>query len=89
MEFVKQFESTHRKQRAALFESDTVHIIAIDYGIEFEGILEGKYIRYLMDSPEYGKIEYYPKSDKVHIKKLGSDGWYENGLRWVIENLKQ
>lgn len=42
--------------------------------------------KFLISSSEYGKLIYYPKSDKTHITK--SNEWKNYGFNWLYKNIK-
>ena len=40
---------------------------------------------YMIVTDEYGKIDYFPKANKLLVRKLNK--WKKPGLRWIIKNL--
>ena len=86
--FVKQFEETNKKKRNQVFEEEVQYLLSEHCGVEFDAIKQDNqsYTHYITHNTIYGILEYFPKSDKIHIHKLGSDGWKDKGLRWMIEN---
>lgn len=40
---------------------------------------------YTLETQEYGIVDYYPKSNKVLIRK--DNEWISNGLDWMIKEL--
>lgn len=54
--------------------------------------LMGKYVvehrkngSYTITTEAFGKIDYYPKANKLLIRKLNS--WKKPGLKWIVVNL--
>lgn len=86
--FVEKFEATGKKKRIDMFENEIFYLLSCDCDIEFEGIVHNDILKkWFHYSDSYGTVEYFPKSDRVHIHKLGTDGWKDKGLRWIINNL--
>lgn len=87
--WIKMFEVDSKKSKMKLFEESIVWNLNIDLGIEFIGDnVTASYVKWLHKSKQLGTIEYFPKSDKVHIHSQGVDGWKDSGLRWIYDNLK-
>ena len=90
--FIKQFEETPKKKRQQLFMEEIQHLISEEYNVLFDGFKPNEdfhYYKFVTEHDEYGVVEYFPKGDKIHIHKLGSDGWYDKGLRWIAENFEK
>lgn len=86
--WLKDFEKVNKKQRSSIFENEIVWNLSIDKNITFEGFTKySNYVRWFYNHTKLGVIEYYPKSDMVHIHKRGNSGWISNGIRWVVNNL--
>lgn len=85
---IKQYEIAHKKKRQQLFDKEIVHILAMEYSIEFEGYTGDSYVRWFTYHDRFGKVEYFPTGNKVHVHRDGSAGYHQNGIRWIIENLK-
>ena len=85
--WIKQFEVSSKKSRSTLFENNIVWNISIDLGIEFIGdTSKASYTKWLYKDKEVGIVEYFPKSDKIHIHSQGIDGWKDEGLRWIYDS---
>lgn len=40
---------------------------------------------YTIDESKYGTVDYWPKKDKVLVRK--NNRWINNGLKWLVYNL--
>lgn len=70
-----------REQRSERFENYKDKIIQAGYNI-IEHEAQGKYT---IEPTPYGIIDYYPKANKVLIRK--DNEWKTAGLRFIINNL--
>lgn len=80
--FIQIFEQTSKNVRPFLFEKETVHILSMDYGVDFEGVYVNGSVVWFHTNKYYGRISFYPKSNKIHIHKYNK--WVDNGLRWIV-----
>ena len=89
--FVLEFEQTKSNLRNKLFNDEIQHLLSEEYDAWFDAVKEDyqTYTHYFAEHNEYDTVEYFPKSDKVHIHKFGSSGWHDKGLRWIIENFEK
>lgn len=88
-EWVDLYESTPKKRRGLLFKEMVYWNLSIDLNIGFEGYTSiATYVKWLHEDDKFGVIEYFPRSDKIHIHSEGSSGWREKGIRWIYDNLK-
>jgi hypothetical protein len=46
---------------------------------------QGKAFSFIIDSAQFGRLIFYPKSNKV--LRLESSTWIKPGLKWLVENL--
>lgn len=85
--WINMFESVSKKSKSKIFEDEIVWNINIDLGVEFIGnTASASYTKWLHKDNKIGMVEYFPKSDKIHIHSKGVDGWIDNGLRWIYDN---
>lgn len=89
--FVLDFEQVKPSNRNKIFNDEVQHLISQEYDAWFDAVKEDyqTYTHYFAEHNEYGTVEYFPKSDKLHIHKLGNEGWHNKGLRWIIENFEK
>ena len=67
-----------REERTERFEKYKEQLLKAGFNItEYES--QGKFT---IDPTEFGIIDYYPKSNKVLIRKTNT--WLPAGLRWII-----
>ena len=70
-----------REERAERFENYKDKLLQAGYNLtEFEE--QGKFT---IEPTNFGTIDYYPKSNKVLIRKKNK--WITGGLRWIIGSL--
>src|SRR5574344_1793187 len=70
-----------RKERSERFENYKDKLLNNGYNLtEFES--QGKFT---IEPTKFGIIDYYPKSNKVLIRK--ENKWITGGLRWIIGGL--
>ena len=70
-----------REERAERFENYKDKLLQAGYNLtEFEE--QGKFT---IEPTNFGTIDYYPKSNKVLIRKKNK--WITGGLRWLIGSL--
>jgi hypothetical protein len=70
-----------REERSERFENYKDKLLQAGYNlIEFEA--QGKFT---IEPTEFGIIDYYPKSNKILIRKESK--WINGGLRWIIKSL--
>jgi TPP-dependent 2-oxoacid decarboxylase len=70
-----------REERAERFENYKDKLLQAGYNLtEFES--QGKFT---IEPTKFGIIDYYPKSNKVLIRK--ENKWITGGLRWIIGGL--
>lgn len=70
-----------REERAERFENYKDKLLQKGYNLtEFE--TQGKFT---IEPTNFGIIDYYPKSNKVLIRK--ENKWITGGLRWIIGSL--
>lgn len=70
-----------REERFENFENYKEKLLELNYNIsEFEA--QGKFT---IEPTEFGIVDFYPKSNKVLIRK--ENKWIKGGLRWIIVNL--
>jgi len=77
---ISEFQKTPKKQRMKFFEDNFLDIISmeIDVGYHQNG-------GFSIFHDELGTIDYYPKADKVLIRK--DNRWINNGLDFIIDLL--
>jgi hypothetical protein len=70
-----------REERFERFENYKDKLLQAGYNLtEYES--QGKF---MIEPTEFGIIDYYPKSNKVLIRKTNT--WLPAGLRWIIVSL--
>ena len=69
-----------RESRSEKFIEDWLPILSKRYSIEQRN--NGSYS---INTQEYGIIDYYPKANKLLIRK--DNKWVKPGLKWIIKNL--
>ena len=75
------YAKVFRKERKERFENYKDKLLQKGYNLtEFE--TQGKFT---IEPTKFGIIDYYPKSNKVLIRK--ENKWITGGLRWIIGSL--
>lgn len=73
------FVKSLREKRSEKFEEDWLPLLELRYPLT-----ESSY-KYTIDTQDFGKIDFFPKANKILIRK--EDRWIKPGLKWIIENL--
>ena len=69
-----------KEKRWKEFHEGWLDRIALEYDVS-EHVSNG----YLINTEEHGLLEYYPKSDRLLIRK--ENDWKSLGLNWIEKNL--
>jgi len=80
---LKHFGDLLRAQRMENFEETWLRIFEYKYPIEWDS----KCGKYIIDTDEFGVLDYFPKCNKLLIRK--ENKWVKPALRWLIKNLLQ
>lgn len=68
-----------RAQKYNRFENEILPLIEANNDVS-----KGKNFDYFIESDEHGLLHYYPKADRVHVKRL--DKWFHYGITWMKNN---
>jgi hypothetical protein len=68
-----------REKRSEKFIDGWLKPLSIKYDVKEENY------KYTITTQEYGIIDYFPKKNKLLIRKKNE--WKEQGLKWIINNL--
>lgn len=68
-----------RESRSERFVEDWLPVLQTKYVITDFGF------RYAIETQEHGIIDYFPKANKVLIRK--DNHWIKPGLKWIVKNL--
>lgn len=74
------FNRSVREKRIEVFENEWVE--RLNNIVDLEKRNNGSYSFY---TDEYEMIDYYPKANKILIRK--DNKWIKPGLKWIIENI--
>lgn len=70
-----------REQRYERFEEDYLprlkELVPIEFSVD----------KYVIDTKRFGKLDFYPKVNKVLIRK--ENQWKKPGLKWLLTNIKK
>lgn len=69
-----------REKRSERFIEDWLPILMKRYNIQLR-----ENTSYSINTQKYGIIDYYPKANKLLIRK--DNKWIKPGLKWIINNL--
>lgn len=70
-----------REQRNERFEEEYLPRLKELVPIEFSGD------KYIIETKIYGKLDFYPKVNKVLIRK--DNQWKKPGLKWLLTNIRK
>ena len=73
------------KFKPFVFETETVHILSMDYGIEFDGIIINGCVVWENKSEDHGRILFYPKSNRLH--RCDFNEWVTDGIGWIVSRM--
>jgi hypothetical protein len=71
-----------RKERYENFVSNHLDLIAFKFDVEYYKHSH----RYTIYNTKFGDLDYYPKANKVLIRK--ENKWIKPGLNWLYKNLE-
>lgn len=70
-----------REDRNKKFIQHHLDLIALNYDVEYYEPME----RYTIYNTHFGDLDFYPKANKVLIRKQNK--WIKPGLNWIYNNL--
>ena len=70
-----------RNERDDNFKSKYLDLIALEYDVEYMERTE----RYTIYNTEFGDLDFYPKANKLLIRKQNK--WIKPGLNWLLNKL--
>lgn len=73
--------ATVRNDRNNKFKSEYLDRISLQYDVEYLESME----RYTIYNTPFGDLDFYPKSNKLLIRK--DNEWKKPGLNWIMKNL--
>lgn len=80
----KSYFNTGKNNKTKVFEKETFWILQIDYSVEIEGLIINGNKVFRMITKRFGKVDFYPKSNRLHIQK--QNRWINGGLQFIITN---
>lgn len=73
--------ATVRTERDERFKSEYLDRVGLQYDVRYLERME----RYTIFNTPFGDLDFYPKANKVLIRK--DNKWIKPGLNWIMKNL--
>lgn len=71
-----------REERIENFEEKWLPLLKEKATVHYSELLN----RYWIENKKMGVIDFYPKANKIHIRK--QNRWVKPGLQWLIKNFE-